>query len=56
MTTDLTDLTDLTDITDLTAITDPTLHDDPAALGERTASAGVAGIHHLPARVTPVSG
>lgn len=39
-----------------TDLTDPTLHDDPAALGERTASAGVAGIHHLPASVTPMSG
>jgi hypothetical protein len=45
-----------TDLTAITDITDPTLHDDPAALGQRTASACVAGIHHLPARVTPVSG
>ena len=48
--------TDITDLTDLTDLTGPTLHDDPAAPGDRTASAGVAGIHHLPARSTPVSG
>lgn len=42
--------------TDLTDITDITLHDDPAALGERSASVFFAGIHHLPACFTPMSG
>ncbi len=54
--------TDLTDITDLTAITDPTLHDDPAALGERTASAvccrhpSPAGPRHSGVGLTGVQG